>query len=78
VIGLLPWERWLPPYVFGPFLCLGSIAFLVWGGEHSWWKVVLLAMGGSFGAWGTWTWLRKRENVFAISAPSKRPEEKAK
>ena len=28
-LGLLPWEKWLPPYVFGPLLCIGSILILV-------------------------------------------------
>ena len=29
MLAFLPWEKWLPPYVFGPLVCIGSICLLV-------------------------------------------------
>jgi hypothetical protein len=39
-LGLLPWEKWLPPYVYGPLLCIGSILILVFV-PTVWWERIL-------------------------------------
>lgn len=56
-MGCLPWEKWLPPYVYGPLLCLGSIAMLVFSKALSGWEWVLLPLAACIGAWVTWVWI---------------------
>ena len=68
-MGFLPWEKWLPPYVYGPLLCVGSIWLLI--DSPGWWAL-LFAPLGAFGAWGTWVWFRNRRNVFWEADPNKR------
>lgn len=63
-LGLLPWERWLPPYVFGPLLCIGSLAILMFSPQLSWWKVLIMLLTTAYGAYGTWVWFKTRRNVF--------------
>ena len=67
MIGLLPWEKWLPPYVYGPALCLISILCLIFDHNLSWWEIVILPFSGLLGAWGTWVWLSSRRNIFDLS-----------
>jgi hypothetical protein len=67
MLGLLPWEDWLPPYVFGPLLCIGSILFLLFGGDLSWWQIIVFSFGAAFGGWGTWVWFSAGRNIFRLS-----------
>ncbi|MDD2721109.1 MAG: hypothetical protein PHH47_07370 [Gallionella sp.] len=73
MLGLLPWEEWLPPYIVGPALCLISILAIVFDPSLSWWEYLVLPFGGIFGAWGTWVWFSTGRNVFRLS--EKKPAE---
>ncbi len=62
----LPWEKWLPPWLFGPLLVAGGVFALAFEGARlAWWEWVLLPIGVAYGAWGTWAWFMTRQNVFA-------------
>jgi hypothetical protein len=63
-LGLLPWEKWLPPYIFGPLLFVGSILILVVSSGLAWWEYVLLPSSAALGAWSTWAWFKHGRNVF--------------
>ena len=39
MLGLFPWEEWLPPYVFGPLISIGSICIFVFARPLSWWQL---------------------------------------
>jgi len=67
MLGFLPWEKWLPPYVFGPLLCIGSGWVLFFSPALSWWKISLCVFGIVFGAIGTGIWFATRRNVFDAS-----------
>ena len=71
MLGLLPWEEWLPPYVVGPVMCIGSIAVLVEKSSLAWWEMLLLPLAGIYGAWGTWRWFRYGNNVFSSRSARK-------
>lgn len=64
ILGVLPWEKWLPPYVFGPLLCMIAGAVLVFSRPLSWWELLLMPVAGIWGAWGTWVWFKTGRNVF--------------
>ena len=72
---LLPWEK-LPPYVFGPLLCIGAICVLVFARHLSWWEIVLNGCAAALGAWGTWVWLSSGQNIFDLSSSSQKTKEK--
>jgi hypothetical protein len=63
-MGFLPWEKWLPPYVFGPLLCIGSACVLGFARDLHWWNIALLGFGIVYSAWGTWVWISTRRNIF--------------
>ena len=42
MLGFLPWEKWLPPYVFGPLICVASTCVLGLERDLHWWNIVLL------------------------------------
>jgi hypothetical protein len=63
MLGLLPWEKWLPPYVYGPLLCAGSIAFILFSQTVSWWEWVLLPLAACMGAAVTWVWVTTGRNL---------------
>ena len=63
-MGFLPWEKWLPPYVFGPLVCLGSLWILGFARNPPWWKIGLLGLGIVYSAWGTWVWMSTGRNIF--------------
>jgi len=67
MLGLLPWEDWLPPYIFGPLLCIGSLLCLVFADSLSWWQLVVFPFGVVFGAWGTWVWFSTGRSIFRLS-----------
>jgi hypothetical protein len=69
MLGLLPWEEWLPPYIFGPLLCVGSVLLLVFDTDPSWWKFLLCLFGAIFGARGTWIWFSTGKNIFLLTPP---------
>jgi hypothetical protein len=71
MLGLLPWEKWLPPYVFGPVMCVGSLAVLVFSPELAWWWQVVLVLWAAYCVWGTWMWFRYRRNAFDPSEKDK-------
>jgi hypothetical protein len=64
VIGLLPWEKWLPPIVFGPLMFVGSLYLIFTVPQMAWCHYVLLSCAALFGAYATYAWLKRRENVF--------------
>ena len=61
---LLPWEKWLPPWLFGPLLCVIAVAGLYYSEHLSWWKLILLPVVFVWGVWGTWVWLKEERNIF--------------
>ena len=64
MLGLLPWEKWLPPWIFGPILVIIGVGALVLQEKLAWWELVLMPLTALYGAWGTWEWFSKRRNVF--------------
>lgn len=45
----------------------------------AWWEYLLLPLGSIFGAWGTWAWFKKGQNVFDIASDAETSRaEKAK
>ena len=76
MMGFLPWEEWLPPYVFGPLICIGSICIYVFAGTLSWWQMLGVAFCVIYGALGTCVWIATGRNIFVLSkASEKRPIE---
>jgi hypothetical protein len=74
-LAFLPWEKWLPPYIFGPLLCVISLVG-VWNFKGlSLWACLLLPFAGLWGAWGTWVWFTTGRNVFADETPKKKQPE---
>ena len=71
MLGLLPWEKWLPPYVFGPLMLVGETCVLVFDRPLAWWKILLLGFGALWGAVGTWIWFATGRNIFNDSVPNK-------
>ena len=71
MLGLLPWEKWIPPYILGPAMCTGSIAVLVFSSHLSWWWWIILPSWALYCAWGTWHWFKYRRNVFDPPTKSK-------
>jgi hypothetical protein len=69
MLALLPWEKWLPPYVFGPVMCVGSLCILVFARDLSWWKLLSCGLGIIFGASGTWVWFATGRNIFWSADP---------
>jgi hypothetical protein len=61
---LLPWEKWLPAWLLGPILVAIAVGALVLDKRLSWWEWILLPLTAVFGAWGTWMWFSKGENIF--------------
>lgn len=68
-MGFLPWEKWLPPYVFGSLMCVGCGFFLLYYPGLRWWEIVLLGFGFVWGALGTLFWFITRRNIFDDSDP---------
>lgn len=68
-LGFLPWEKWLPPYVFGPLMCVGCGLVLMYTIGLRWWEILLLGFGAVFGALGTLVWFMTRRNIFDSSDP---------
>ena len=65
---LFPWEKFLPPWLLGPILVAIGIYALVFDARRlAWWDWMLLPGVIAFGAWGTWAWFAKGENVFRTS-----------
>jgi len=64
MLGLLPWERWLHPLIYGPLLMVISIWVMYAKTSLAWWEWLLLGGTGLFGAWGTLHWVLTRRNVF--------------
>ncbi len=71
LLGLLPWEKWLPPYVYGPLACATSLYMLFFSDPVVWWKVVVFVPVLLWGSWGTWTWFQTGRNVFVMGPVSK-------
>lgn len=76
-LGLLPWEKWLPPYVIGSLLCIGGISVLVFSDDLDGWKPALCVIAAAFGAYGTWIWFKERRNIFDPSATASRNKDQA-
>jgi hypothetical protein len=64
MFGLLPWERWLHPLLYGPLLTVISIWVMYAKTSLAWWEWLLLGGTALFGAWGTLHWALTRRNVF--------------
>lgn len=69
-MGFLPWEKWLPPYIFGPLMCIGSTASLIFSSDLAWWEYLLLSLGAAYGGFGSWAWFKHGLNVFSTDAQS--------
>jgi hypothetical protein len=79
-LGLLPWDKWLPPYIFGPLLFLGAILLLTFASDLHWWDYVVLPGASALGAWTTWMWFKYRRDIFKSDEPdvsTERRNEKA-
>jgi hypothetical protein len=72
-LAFLPWERWLPPYIYGPLMCVGSILLLIFSRPLRWWEFVLLPLSAAFGAWVTWAWFAQGRNVLKEMTGSASP-----
>lgn len=64
MLGLLPWEKWLPPWLIGPLMVIIGIGALLWSQDLAWWQWLLLPMCAIYGGWGTWVWFTARRNIF--------------
>jgi len=64
MLGLFPWEKWLPPYVFGPLISIGSICIFVFARPLSWSQLLGVGFCVIYGTWGTWVWISTRRNIF--------------
>ena len=63
-LGLLPWEKWLPPWLIGPFLVIVGIGALLRDKDLAWWQWLVFPLAVIYGAWGTWVWFTTRRNIF--------------
>jgi hypothetical protein len=63
-IEFLPWEKWLPPFIYGPLMCVGSILVLCFSHPFRWWEALLLPCATLLGAWATWVWFKEGRNIF--------------
>ena len=63
-IGFLPWEKWLPPYIYGPLMCVGSMLGLYFSRPLRWWELLLLPLAALMGACATWVWFKEGRNIF--------------
>ena len=73
MLGLLPWERWLPPQVYGPLIAAGSIwALSAQACSLAWWEWVLFGLGAVYGVGGTVYWAVTRRNLFDNSPDERR------
>ncbi|HWW07541.1 hypothetical protein [Collimonas sp.] len=75
---LLPWERWLPPFIVGPFMCAASFFGLFNYSQLHWWELLLVPIAFLYGAYGTWVWFKRGENVFDFSGDEKAKNENQK
>jgi hypothetical protein len=62
-LGFLPWEKWLPPYVYGPAFIAISLLLVFSDEPGSWWHYALLLFAFAHGTWVTWMWIRHGRNV---------------
>jgi hypothetical protein len=60
---LLPWEKWLPAWLMGPLLFIGSTAALLLDRSIHWWEYILLPGAAMLGAYQTWVWFKERRNI---------------
>lgn len=71
-----PWEKWLPVWIIGPALCIGSIAALVFDRSLHWREYILLPLVALLGAWATYVWLKEGRNIFREADPPAHSKEK--
>ncbi len=62
-----------PAWLLGPALIAIAVGALVFDERLSWWEWVLFPLTAAFGAWGTWMWFWKGENVFNPSWSDPKP-----
>jgi hypothetical protein len=74
MLGFLPWEKWLPPYIYGPLISVGSICILVFFPDLSRWQTIGCWFCIIFGLVGTAMWLSTRRNIFDVAAPPARDQ----
>jgi 4-amino-4-deoxy-L-arabinose transferase-like glycosyltransferase len=74
MLALFPWEKWLPPYVFGPLMCVGCLCVLVFARDLSWWELLSCGFGVISGALGTCVWFATGRNIFWHSGPKTNEE----
>ena len=60
-IGLLPWERWVPSKIAGPYLLY--CAFAIWHFKHSWWAVLVFGSMGVITCFAATVDLRKSRTL---------------
>ena len=73
-LGLLPWEKWLPAWLLGPLMCIGSLVLFVISHERRWWEYIVFPLCALLGAAQTWVWFRTGRNILNEEAPAPGPE----
>lgn len=68
-MGFLPWEKWLPAWLLGPLMCIGSLVLLVISRERSWWEYIVFPVCSLLGAAQTWVWFKTGRNILNEDAP---------
>ena len=63
-MGFLPWERWLPPYIYGPLLSVASICILTLRTQIQWWEWIVCPMSFGLGIYCTWIWFKTGKSIF--------------
>jgi len=59
---ILPWQKWLPPYIVGPAISIASLWLFEW--PLPWWMRLFQVFGVIFGVIGTLKWLSDGKNIF--------------
>lgn len=65
MLGLLPWERWFHPLIYGPLLVAIATCEVYAKTSLAWWEWLLFGGAALYGAWGTLRWVLTRRNIFA-------------
>lgn len=50
-LAFLPWEKWLPPYVYGPAFILIALLLFFWDGPLAWWHYLLALFAFLVSSW---------------------------
>ena len=62
-MGFLPWEKWLPRYIYGPGLCaVAAISGLLGGENFEWFEWLVCTLVFLAGLLLTYAWFRDRRS----------------